>query len=243
MQQQTYLNKINHDGFAIVPDMISNNILNDILNALNQVPSGNATRVRQGSLYAVRDLLNQVPSLSSLARHLSLRALIEPILGKGAKVVRAIFFDKTSHANWIVPWHQDLTITVQKQCDITGFGPWSKKAGILHVQPPTSVLENMLTLRIHLDDCMVENGALSVIPGSHRRGRMSHIQIQALRQVTPEVLCPVSKGGVMLMRPLLLHASSASLNPSHRRVLHFEYSASQLPGELEWCEASYKHKL
>jgi len=150
MQQQTYLNKINDDGFAIVPDMISNGILSDIVNALNQVPLGNATRVRQGSLYAVRDLLNQLPSLSSFTQDVSLRALIKPILGKGAKVVRAIFFDKTSQANWLVPWHQDLTITVQKQCDITGFGPWSKKAGILHVQPPPSVLENMLTLRIHL---------------------------------------------------------------------------------------------
>jgi ectoine hydroxylase-related dioxygenase (phytanoyl-CoA dioxygenase family) len=236
MPNQTYLTQINNEGFAIVPDVISDKIIYEILNALNQVPLGKATRMRQGSLYAVRDLLNQVPSLLHVTQHANLHALIKPILGKRAKAVRAIFFDKTTQANWIVPWHQDLTITVQKQHQVDGFGRWSKKAGIMHVQPPISVLEKMLTLRIHLDDCMVENGALSVIPGSHRRGRMTHPQIQALRKVTPEVLCPVSKGGVMVMRPLLLHASSASLNPSHRRILHFEYSATQLPGGLSWCE-------
>ncbi|RKZ90473.1 MAG: phytanoyl-CoA dioxygenase [Candidatus Parabeggiatoa sp. nov. 1] len=237
MHPPNYFNKIAEDGFAIIPRVISNPTVNDILTALDKVRLESAARIRRGSVYAIRDLLNEVPSLRHLAQQVSLRSLVEPLLGKKAKVVRAIFFDKTREANWKVTWHQDLTIAVQKRCDVDGFGPWSEKAGILHVQPPVSVLENMLTLRIHLDDCTAENGALSVIPGSHRRGRMSHNQIQALRQVTPSVLCTAPTGGVMVMRPLLLHASAASLNPSHRRILHFEYAANALPEGLEWYEA------
>ncbi len=236
MHQPTYLNKITEDGFAIIPKIISNNTINEILNALNLPISGGTVRARQGSVYAIRDLLNKVPTLATLTQDAKLQPLIEPVLGKGAKVVRAILFDKTEEANWKVTWHQDVTIAVQKRCDIAGFGPWSEKVGIVHVQPPVSILEDMLTIRIHLDDSTAENGALFVIPGSHTLGRLSHSQIQALREGIPSALCPVPKGGVMVMRPLLLHASSSSLYPSHRRVLHFEYSASQLPGGLEWYD-------
>jgi len=237
MQQPIYLNKITDEGFAIIPRVISNTAVNEILNALDKIRLGGAARIRRGSVYAIRDLLNEVPFLRTLTQLVNLRALIEPILGPKAKIVRAIFFDKTKNANWKVTWHQDLTIAVQKRCDVDGFGPWSKKAGIVHVQPPVSILEKMLTLRIHLDDSTAENGALSVIARSHRRGRMSHNQIQALRQVTSSVLCPVPRGGIMVMQPLLLHASAAGVNPSHRRIVHFEYSASQLPGGLEWYDA------
>ncbi len=235
MQQASYVDKITQDGFVIVPPIIYNCTINDIINALNKVRLGDVTRVRRGQVYAIRNLLNAVPFLKTLMQQANLRALIEPILGKEAKIVRAIFFDKTSEANWKVTWHQDITIAVAKRRNVAGFGPWSEKAGIVHVQPPAFILEKMLTLRLHLDDCTAENGALSVIPGSHRRGRLRHEQMQALRQITPPVLCPVSKGGAMIMRPLLLHASSASLKPSHRRILHFEYAATSLPGGLEWC--------
>jgi ectoine hydroxylase-related dioxygenase (phytanoyl-CoA dioxygenase family) len=81
--------------------------------------------------------------------------------------VRAIFFDKSSGSNWLVPWHQDLTIAVASKCEAPGFGPWSVKDGIPHVQPPDELLKQMIALRLHLDDCDASNGALRVIPGSH----------------------------------------------------------------------------
>jgi hypothetical protein len=33
------------------------------------------------------------------------------------------------------------------------------------VHPPAEILDKMLTLRVHLDDCGEENGPLRVIPG------------------------------------------------------------------------------
>ena len=95
----------------------------------------------------------------------------------------------------------------------------------------------MLTLRIHLDDPDESNGALQVLPGSHEGGRLNSEAIQAWKEKHEPVICPVAKGGVMLMRPLLLHASSAAKHPTNRRVLHFEYSSSDLPSGLSWYDA------
>jgi ectoine hydroxylase-related dioxygenase (phytanoyl-CoA dioxygenase family) len=152
--------------------------------------------------------------------------------------VRGIYFDKSPGANWLVPWHQDLTIAVKARHEHPGFGPWTVKDGITHAQPPVKMLEQMLTLRLHLDDADESNGALSVIPGSHQRGRLSPEEIASTRQVHSRVLCNAGAGDVLLMRPLLLHASARSTSSRHRRILHIEYAAFHLPAGLEWQEAA-----
>jgi ectoine hydroxylase-related dioxygenase (phytanoyl-CoA dioxygenase family) len=147
--------------------------------------------------------------------------------------VRGIFFDKTPDANWKVPYHQDLSIAVKGKAEVEGFGPWSEKAGAVHVQPPAEVLEKMLTIRIHLDDTDETNGSLRVIPGSHQLGKIESSQVGPHVE-RGEVTVPVPEGGAMLMRPLLLHASSPAQNARHRRVIHLEFAATELPGRLEW---------
>ncbi len=136
---------------------------------------------------------------------------------------------KVPDANWKVPWHQDVTIAVQNRIEADGFGPWSIKADVLHVQPPAAVLEQMLCLRLHLDTCGEGNGALRVIPGSHRWGRIAEEKIPPIREASPEHVCVLGIGDVFLMRPLLLHASSASRLPDHRRAIHLDFAAVQLP--------------
>ena len=98
--------------------------------------------------------------------------LVEPVLGPDFFPVRGLLFDKIPGANWKVPWHQDVTIAVRKRIEADGFGPWSMKADVLHVQPPAAILEHMLSVRLHLDNCGEENGALRIIPASHLRGRI-----------------------------------------------------------------------
>ena len=132
-----------------------------------------------------------------------------------------------------MPWHQDLSIAVKERKDVLGFGAWSTKAGIVHVQPSASVLERLLTIRIHLDDCDESNAPVRVIPGSHLQGRMSTEQIHQI-STAPALSCIVAAGRVLLMRPLLLHATSASQSPLHRRVIHIEFASCPLPGGLEW---------
>lgn len=150
------------------------------------------------------------------------------------RAVRAIYFDKSPTSNWLVAWHQDLTIAVREKREVPGFGPWSVKEGISHVQPPLELLEHMLTLRLHLDDADAGNGALRVLPGSHTLGKLDSDRIQSLRAEVPEHLCTATAGDVLLMRPLLLHASGKSTDARHRRVLHVEFAGFTLPGGLEW---------
>lgn len=152
--------------------------------------------------------------------------------------VRAIYFDKTPESNWMVAWHQDLTLAVLTKIEVPGFGPWSIKDGVAHVQPPAHLLEEMLTVRLHLDDCDQSNGALRVIPGSHRSGRLSAEAIEKLRSEEPALSCCVAAGDALLMRPLLLHSSGRSQTSSHRRVVHIEYASFALPRGLEWYSAA-----
>jgi ectoine hydroxylase-related dioxygenase (phytanoyl-CoA dioxygenase family) len=230
---ESYLRAIDRDGFAVVPGVAASDAVDRLLDALAEVDSS-AAIARRGSVHAVRNLLEAVPRVRELARSEAVRALVEPVLGKGCFVVRGILFDKTPEANWKVAWHQDLTIAVREPREAPGFGPWSEKAGIPHVQPPAEVLERMLTVRVHLDACGPENGPVQVIPGSHRAGRLAPGEIDGWRERTPAVPCTSPRGGALVMRPLILHASSPSTLPAHRRVVHLEFAAEGLPHGLEW---------
>jgi ectoine hydroxylase-related dioxygenase (phytanoyl-CoA dioxygenase family) len=125
-------------------------------------------------------------------------------------------------------------IPVAERKNVPGFGPWSIKAGVVHVKPPAAVLAGMLALRVHLDDCGMDNGPLRVLPGSHRHGFLSSAEVREWIATREPVTCIARRGDVLAMRPLLLHASSPAEVPAHRRVLHIEYSAQPLPSPLRW---------
>ena len=180
-----------------------------------------------------RNLLDE-PHIAGLAANPTLRKLAAAILGQSCFAVRALFFDKTPDANWKVVWHQDLTVATQRRADVPGYGPWTDKAGVPHVQPPTHILEHMLALRLHLDPCTADNGPVRVIDGTHRLGRLAPDAIDRLRAEQPESVCLADEGAVLAFRPLLLHASSPAVQPAHRRVIHIEYAAQALPAPLIW---------
>ena len=226
------------DGFAIVAGVLTADEV-DALAAEFAVAEGVSSAgalQRGGQVYARRNVLTDVRLVRGLARSEAVRSLVEPVLGSGAFASRGLLFDKTSEANWMVPWHQDLTVAVKARIDAPGFGPWTVKAGVAHVRPPVSVLERMLTVRVHLDDCGPGLGPLRVLPGSHRDGRIGAEGCRAWLERVEAVPCLVTRGAVVLMRPLLLHASSAADVPGHRRVVHLEFAAEPLPHGVEWYE-------
>jgi ectoine hydroxylase-related dioxygenase (phytanoyl-CoA dioxygenase family) len=179
-----------------------------------------------------------LPTIAKLSRSPAILKLVHSHLSFESVPVRAIYFDKSPQANWLVPWHQDLSIAVCARANVSGFGPWSVKDGIPHVQPPVELLEQMLAVRIHLDDAFECSGALRVLPGSQVLGRLSAEQIQDARSRLIEVVCAARAGDAMLMRPLLLHASSRSSTSEHRRVVHIEYAGFELPAPLQWHHAA-----
>lgn len=232
-----YLQSIEADGFAVIDPVIDGNAISRLQDELQTVQSAGAVRRRNGTTFGIRNVLKLVPFVRSLLESDRLSKLVTQLGGEKARVVRSLFFDKTADANWTVLWHQDLTIAVREKRLLDGFGRWSIKAGIPHVQPPTPILERILTLRIHLDDTDESNGALRLIPGSHARGRLSASKILRLTAASKPTICRVRAGGIVAMKPLILHSSSSGSAPSHRRVLHLEFSPDELPGGLEWYES------
>ena len=189
----------------------------------------------QRDIQNTRNLL-QEPEIREFAASRPVRSIVEPALGSECVAVRGILFNKSADSNWKVAWHQDCVIAVKRRQEIKGWGPWSLKASVPHVRPSADVLSGMLTIRIHIDDCPPENGALHVLPGSHEKGFLSDAEITALNKRGQRV-CPASRGDVLLMRPLLLHASSSAEKPSARRVLHLEFAPSRrLPNGVEWFD-------
>ena len=93
----------------------------------------------------------------------------------------------------------------------------------------------MVTFRLHLDDANEDNGCLCVIPKSHKLGIIRQTTIKDLVSHSQAFDCTVKAGDLLLMRPHLLHSSRKSLAPSHRRVVHLEFSCYQLPEGLNWA--------
>lgn len=214
------------DGFAIVPDAFSPTRLDELLTVL---PHSLEAEARGG----MRNLF-EIPAIRDLARDSALSEIAHALLGRQCFAVRALLFDKTPAINWKVAWHQDLSIAVAERRDVPGFGPWSIKAGVVHVQPPTKILERMLAVRLHLDACGHDNGPVRVLPGSHRAGKIAERTIDPFRGDIGSVTCVVPRGGLLIMRPLLLHASSPATAPQHRRVVHIEFAIDPLPDGLTW---------
>jgi ectoine hydroxylase-related dioxygenase (phytanoyl-CoA dioxygenase family) len=214
--------QLERNGFAVVPVCLDEGAIEHLCKQFED------TQAPQ------RNLLS-IPSIRHLATSKRVREVVEAVLGSNCFAVKGIFFNKTQTANWKVVWHQDLTISVRERRDADGFGSWTIKDGVLHVQPPADVMSSMLAIRLHLDESGPDNGPLRVIAGSHKQGRLSAAQIASLRKETA-VTCCVPKGGALLMHPLLLHASSACAVPKPRRVIHLEFAATELPQSLEWHE-------
>ena len=235
---------VRSEGFAVVPDLIDLPTVAILAEAVDRAERGNSSLLREDAVYGMRNLLRSIPEVRALARSAVILDQVELVLGPGAFAVRGLWFDKTAKANWGVPWHQDLTIAVRERVEATGFGPWTVKAGIPHVRPPASVLEAMVTVRVHLDDCLgTDRGPLRVVPGSDRSGMLDPEAIRSWVDQGSRVDCLVGSGGAVLMRPLLLHSSKAASKPDRRRVIHLEYAASPLPGGLDWFEVVGRTEL
>ena len=225
---------LEQQGFCVVPDIAGAPTIAALKMVFEQAAFARAER--DGQTYGARNLLGLAEVRAAVTLP-TVAACLLPILQEGFSAVRGIFFDKTAGANWPVLWHQDMSLALRERRELPGWNNWSVKRGVIHVQPPPEILARMITMRLHLDDCPTENGALRVIAGSHRSGLLARTQIQAMTTGSAQTVT-AKMGDAVLMRPLLLHASSAAKTPHHRRVLHLEFApAGLLPPGLAWAEA------
>ena len=160
--------------------------------------------------------------------------IAKSLIGSGTRPVRALLFDKTETTNWSLPWHQDRTIVVRDRHETPGYGPWSVKAGLIHVAPPFHLLDGMATLRLHLDQVDEANAPLLIVPGSHKLGRVAEPDIPRHVDRLGQTACHADVGDVWAYSTPILHASGASAAPRRRRVLQVDYASATLHGDLEW---------
>jgi len=230
VEQSQVAAAIEQDGFArtgpVVPQLMVDRLAAELSGLTDP-------EVARGG---IRNLFEVSAAVRDLATSAAVRQVAEAALGPHCFAVRGILFDTTAAANSKVTWHQDLTIAVHSRVITAGFGPWSEKAGVTHVQPPIEILERMLAVRIHLDDCGPENGPVRVLARSHRVGQLSASAIDAWRNGSPSVDCVAERGAILALRPLILHASSQATVPGHRRVVHLDFAAEELPEPLAWYE-------
>jgi ectoine hydroxylase-related dioxygenase (phytanoyl-CoA dioxygenase family) len=177
-----------------------------------------------------RNLLGQswcVAMVDRLRTVSEVRAVLPP----HSRAVQCSLFVKTPKTNWSVGFHRDLSIPVSARVANSGCAGWSEKEGILYTQPPRDVLDELVALRVNLDDCGPDNGPLRVIPGSHKLGH--RLESAGLR----EEECIGPAGSAVVLSPLLLHASSKAREPKVRRVLHFLFGPPLLRYGLRWKQS------
>jgi ectoine hydroxylase-related dioxygenase (phytanoyl-CoA dioxygenase family) len=215
-------NIVASDGFVIIPSVFS---AQEVCRQL-----GGVVEPVRASRAGIRHLMSS-PAVAALAASEPLVSIAKAILGCDPLPFRVTLFDKSDLANWLVPWHQDTALPLRQRRDLEGWGPWSVKDGIVYGHAPTSALDQVVALRLHLDDSTEENGPLRVLPGTHKLGVLSDDEVAVLAGQQTAEACTAAHGDGVGMRPLLIHASSKSQNGARRRVLHIEYARSQWLGE------------
>ncbi len=207
-------------GFAIKTNFISIDQCKYLISQIEE-------NINSASNYGIRNIDKKVNAIASVAGSKSFLNSASSYLSGNAFLVRAIYFNKTLNTNWNITWHQDKTIAVNKQIDLSGYKAWTIKDKINCVQPPVTVLEDMVTFRVHLDAADRANGCLKVISGTHRFGILSQPEINRIKNIYPMVSCEVNPGDAVVMRPHILHSSEKSLVSGNRRVIHLEYDLVQ----------------
>jgi hypothetical protein len=228
---QTAFDQLEQSGYTLLRGVYGAGeieLMREDLAAALQVDSPTVLKSR-GRAYGARDLIALLPAVCDIPHRTILKEFLTTVLGPGAGLVRALYFDKPPDRSWSLTWHKDWTIAVKNtELPSTQFRCPTLKSGIPHVEAPEWLLANMLTLRLHLDAMTAENGPLSVIPGSH-------IEQNAAPDEPMEI--HAQAGDVLAMRPLLTHSSSQSKPETtlHRRVVHLEFASNaELPDGYEW---------
>ena len=219
MKRSTECAAIQKQGFAVLPGVFPPEFLDRVL---DEIICLSPRRSRAG----VRHALGLDP-ITKIERCPQLIDLVSAVLGPACFPFRATLFEKTQEANWLVVWHQDIAPPLRERQDIQGWGPWSVKEEVTYAHTPPAALSQVLALRIHFDDSTGVNGPLRVLPASHQLGVLSDDQTHELAARVAPIDCVVSKGGVIAMRPLVVHSSSKSHGETPRRVLHIEYALSE----------------
>jgi ectoine hydroxylase-related dioxygenase (phytanoyl-CoA dioxygenase family) len=215
------------EGFALVPEVLT---LQECEFIASQVSPSEALSG------GTRNLIQQ-EWCAILASKIRSHSRLSQLIPYEYVAVQCTYFEKSASRNWLVPLHQDLSIPVAKHVENSTLRGWSEKEGTYYVQAPSETLEQMIAVRLHLDACGTQDGPLRVVPGTHTMGRLSDEYSRHSKKSGAEIECYAEQGEALVLRPLILHASSKASGTSRRRVLHFVFGPPSLPFGLQWQQA------
>jgi hypothetical protein len=130
--------KLRDHGFAILPGVIESSYCDDVISRCVEIQDLGAKS---------RTLLVQ-SWCAGLAQLLQRHEILQTLLPEDAVAVQCTLFDKSVDNNWLVSLHQDLSIPVKRRVASAECSGWSAKEGTVFVQPPVSVLEQLVAVRI-----------------------------------------------------------------------------------------------
>jgi len=234
LKKQSLKYILEKQGYIILDNLYSAFEIQQLIKCIDETTQHSEGFLKTNDLFAIRQLLKNIPNLKEIIFNTHLRSLLSTIFNGPYFLTKGIYFDKPPTSNWFVPYHQDISISVNQKTETPNYKNWTHKKGQYGVQPPLKILENSMTIRIHLDDTTRQNGALKVIPESHTKGIIR--TDQKGWNIATEKICDVKSGGVMLMKPLTLHASHRTTNGKRRRVIHLEFCDQKLESTLQWLE-------
>ena len=232
MKYKLHKKELEQQGYSIINNIYDNSHIEALTNTINFISSDSKSLIKTKDLFAIRQFLKVAPECYHLIFNNNLLELLNYIGGEDYFLTKAIYFDKPKESNWFVAYHQDLSISVKEKFETRDYFNWTYKRGQYGVQPPLNILDNIITVRIHLDDTNIKNGALKVIPKSHKKIQ----KVDSSLNKNNELIFNVMQGGAMLMKPLTLHASNRTINEKRRRVIHLEFCNKDLTLPLEWLE-------
>ncbi|WP_200825089.1 MULTISPECIES: phytanoyl-CoA dioxygenase family protein [Aquimarina] len=218
-------------GYSVLTNLYTESEINKMSTCIKNSEQNGDSFLKTKDVFAIRQLINVIPELKTILFN---KNLIDFLPDSSYFLTKAIYFDKPKESNWFVGYHQDLSIAVDQKANLKDYINWTFKKGQFGVQPPIKILQDTITIRIHLDKTDKNNGALKVIPKSHLQGIHRSKSIDWKNET--EHICEIEKGGAMLMKPLILHASNRTTNNKQRRVIHLEFCNHELTNPLNWLE-------
>lgn len=219
---------LDENGFSIIENCFNESELSIMLNFIEDNKFD----------FSERQVLNRFPKIQEIIfKNDNFIKLFNTICDESYFLSKAIYFNKLPKSNWFVSYHQDLSISVKNKIEEKGYHSWTNKKGQLGVIPPLFILENSITFRIHIDKTNEKNGVLKVISKSHKKGIIRVDDNFEASKEGEEVICNIDKGGIMIMKPLLLHSSQKSISEKDRRVIHLEFCNQEIP--MGWLEKKY----
>src|SRR6476620_6712573 len=183
------------EGFCIAQHLYTDKFIDEIIEQLDRYNALQYSKQKSSGF----SLLTYIPFIKDLAHSQQLISLVKQVLGGNTFPTNAFVLDKTQDNNWALDWHQDLKIAVKRKIETKGYDNWTVEFGIPHTIPSKEILDKRLSVRIHLDDCFIENGTILIAPKSHKFGIFKD-KAEIERITANETLyCEIRKGGALFI--------------------------------------------